>query len=144
MSNAVEQHILNWISDISVKHSELGGFSVCPFAKKAIYEVVETTGVVEPIGNDFELIIYVLPNSFSFEKLETLAQDRNKKYPNLVFLPDGKDRYTHINGIQTNNGKYNLLLCQPREKLQAGRDKLAKTLYYSFWSKDYLEEILKQ
>lgn len=32
----------------------------------------------------------------------------------LVFLPDSKDRHSDINGIQTSNDKYNLLLCQNR------------------------------
>ena len=64
------------------------------------------------------------------------------QYPDIIFLPDHKDRKTFINGVQTNNGKHNLLLCQLRSRLKIARDKLKKSNYYSFWTEDYLKEIL--
>jgi hypothetical protein len=65
-------------------------------------------------------------------------------YPEMVFLPDHKDRDTFINGVQTNNGKYNLILCQWRDNLESARTKLKNSNYYSFWDQEYLKEILSQ
>jgi transcription elongation factor Elf1 len=51
-------------------------------------------------------------------------------------------RDTFISGVKTNNEKFNLILCQSKKKLSAIRKKLAKTDYYSFWTEEYLEQIL--
>jgi hypothetical protein len=60
----------------------------------------------------------------------------------MVFLPDPKDKYTEINGVQTNNGEHNLILCQWRDNLDKARAKLQKTTYYTHWASEYLKEIL--
>ena len=139
----IKQHIENWVECLSVKHIVLGGFSVCPFAKNAEYEIIETDGSnIDPPPWAFDLIIYVLPDMWSQEELFELADVYNKMYPDLIFLPDYKDRHTEIKGVQTNNGKYNLLLCQWRDELNLAREKLAKTDYYSYWDENYLKEIL--
>lgn len=133
-----------WIERISVKHESLGGFSVCPFAKGAEYEIVETDGSdINPPPWDFELIIYKLPDNYSEQEVVELAKEYNKLFPQIVFLPDPKDRNTYINGVQTNNGKYNLILCQWRDNLNKAREKLANTAYYKLWAEDYLKEILE-
>jgi hypothetical protein len=83
-----------------------------------------------------------LPSNYTQDELAELANEYNKMYPMMIFLPDHKDKDTFINGVQTNNGKYNLLLCQWRDKLETARTKLKKTTYYTYWSEDYLKEIL--
>ena len=72
-----------------------------------------------------------------------IATEYNKIFPEIIFLPDHKDRETYINGVATNNGKYNLILCQWRDNLNKARSKLEHTKYYSFWDQTYLEEITK-
>jgi len=142
--DSVKEDIKNWIAYISTPSDSLGGFSVCPYAKGAEYDIIKTDGSdIDPPPWDFELIIYVLPEFWSEDNLVSLAVEYNRIYNDLVFLPDHKDRNTFINGVQTNNGKHNLLLCQWRDSLNQARDKLSKTVYYSFWDKDYLEEILR-
>jgi hypothetical protein len=135
--------IKDWIDRITLPRDELGNFSVCPFAKSAEYTIIETTGPdIDPPPWDFELIIYQLPSSYTEEEVISIANEYNKIYPEMVFLPDPKDRYTEINGVQTNNGKYNLILCQWRDNLEKARSKLLNTSYYSFWNQAYLDEIL--
>jgi hypothetical protein len=135
--------IKDWIDRITLPRDELGNFSVCPFAKSAEYTIIETTGPdIDPPPWDFELIIYQLPSSYTQEEVISIANEYNKIYPEMVFLPDPKDRYTEINGVQTNNGKYNLILCQWRDNLEKARSKLLNTSYYSFWNQAYLDEIL--
>lgn len=139
----IKKHISNWIEQLSVKHVVLGNFSVCPFARSAEYEIIETDGSdIAPPPRVFDLIIYVLPDKWTQEELFELSEVYNTMHPKLVFLPDHKDRYTAIKDVQTNNGRYNLILCQWRDELNSAREKLAKTDYYSFWDNDYLKEIL--
>jgi RNA recognition motif-containing protein len=132
-----------WIDRLIQPRNELGGFSVCPYAKGINYEIVETDGSnIDPPPWDFELIIYKLPDKYSEDEIIEIAREYSKIYPSLIFLPDPKDRYTEINGIQTNNGKFNLILCQYRDNLDKARNRLKNTNYYSFWDPKYLDEIL--
>ena len=136
--------INNWIERIKQPREELGGMSVCPFAKSADYEIIETDGSdIDPPPWDFELIIYKLPDLYTIDELTAIANEYNNIFPDMVFLPDHKDKQTFISGVQTNNGTYNFILCQWRDNLETARSKLKKTNYYNFWDKDYLDEILK-
>jgi hypothetical protein len=136
--------ISNWIERIKQPREELGGMSVCPFAKSADYEIIETDGSdIDPPPWDFELIIYKLPDLYTIDELTAIANEYNNIFPDMVFLPDHKDKQTFISGVQTNNGTYNFILCQWRDNLETARSKLKKTNYYNFWDKDYLDEILK-
>lgn len=135
-------NIKEWISRISEPRDDLGGFPVCPYAKGADYNIIHTDGSdISPPPWNFELIIYVLPD-YDADTVIKISESYNKLYPDLVFLPDPKDRETYINGILTSNGKKNLILCQYRDELSAARKKLAVTTYYDFWDSDYLKEIL--
>jgi hypothetical protein len=138
------EEITNWVNRIATPKTELGGMSVCPFAKTAEYKFIESDGSdINPPPWNFELIIYKLPDHYTVNELSEIAIEYNNLYPEIVFLPDHKDKDTFINGVQTNNGKYNLILCQWRDNLKKARDKLEKTSYYTHWNSEYLEEILK-
>jgi len=144
--SSVEQGISEWIDKISETRSELGNMPVCPFAKNAKYKIIELADE-ETLNPDFstvEVILYIVNSSYSFEQVENISSEYNKIFPNLVFLPDSKHRYSHINGVQSNNDKYNLILCQERSELQAARDRLSQTTYYTHWDERYLKEILDQ
>jgi hypothetical protein len=133
----------NWVTQISQTREELGGMSVCPFAKNSRLSIVNTDGSdINPPPWDFDLIVYRLPDNYSIEELTDISKEYNMLYPEMIFLPDHKDRETFINGVRTNNGKYNLILCQWRDNLEIARQKLSKTSYYSFWDEEYLKEIL--
>lgn len=139
------KNINNWIKYISKPRDELGGMPVCPFASSSSLSIVDTDGSdVNPPTEDFDIIIYRFPEHYTIKKLNDLAKEYNVSYPEMIFLPDHKDRVTFINRVQTNNGKYNLILCQPKAKLEAARAKLKNTKYYSYWEKEYLKEILNK
>lgn len=132
-----------WIERISKPTDLLGGLSVCPFAKGADYSVHKTDGSdIDPPPWDFELIIYVLPEHYTTDEVINIANKYNNLYPDMVFLPDPKDRETFINGVQTNNSVHNIILCQWRDNLEKARSKLKNTTYYSHWEDEYLKEIL--
>lgn len=139
-----EMHDLKeWISAIAVPQEDLGGMAICPFASLAArFSMIRVEGeIVPPTDLDFDVVIYLLPETVSLESMVELCDNLNKTYDSLVFLPDHKDRNTHINGVQTNNGKHNIILCQPKDKLRSARKALMKTKYYTYWSEDYLREI---
>lgn len=137
----VVEHIEQWIESVSQAHPELGGFSICPFAKKAKYKIVFCSiDAIQP-EDPYDVIIYVIDEP-ELEVIQEWVEKYNKKYSDWLFFEDCASYDTYINGIQTNNGKYNLILGQPKEKLRKFRDILKKTNYYSYWSKEYYDEIM--
>jgi len=138
-----KQYITEWIKFVSDKRPELGGYPVCPYAAAAKYEIVECdASKIEPItGKD--VVIYIIENHFNLDEVQKWVDFYNEKYKLWDFFEDCATYNTFIGGVQTNNGKYNLILGQPKEKLKKFREQLAKTTYYSYWDKEYLQEILQ-
>ena len=143
MKDKKSRYILHWIGQLSKIRPELGNFAICPYASKADYTVVdEKLSQIVP-NNDFDVTIYVVEENISAQFLYDAVDDYNRNYPDYKFIADHGETKTYIKGIQTSNGKYNLVLCQPRKELTEARKKLAKTNYYDYWDKDYLEEVLE-
>jgi hypothetical protein len=122
----VHEHVENWISEISVPRSVLKNFAVCPFAKTAKYKIIELTTLnrfvpFSFVDSDLELILYVLPVECTIEELEKFVAESNYIFDDYVFIPDHKDKKTFIKNVQTNNGKFNLVFCQPKEKMIKAR-----------------------
>ena len=144
MNDKKSRYILHWIRQLSKIRPELGNFAICPYASNANYTIVdEKLSQIVP-NNDFNVIIYVVEDNMSAEFLYDAVDDYNRNYPDYKFIADHGKTKTYIQGIQTSNGKYNLVLCQPRKELTEARKKLAKTNYYDYWDKDYLEEVLEE
>lgn len=144
METEIYQTLKDWIKHISTPMKDIGGMPVCPYAKETKYQVISVKdNDINPPSWFFELIIYVFPNDITIRDLKLTAEKYNKIFPELIFLPDHKNHTTYINGIRTNNGKHNLLLCQYRRELENARNKLRKTNYYQYWTEEYLKEILQ-
>ena len=94
-------------------------------------------------NSDFDVIINIVEDEIDADFLYNAVDDYNRNYPNYKFIADHGKTKTYIQGIQTNNGKYNLVLCQSRKELTEARGKLAKTNYYDYWDKNYLKEVLE-
>ena len=94
-------------------------------------------------NRDFDVIINIVEDEIDANYLYESVDNYNRDYPDYKFIADHGKTNTYIQGIQTNNGKYNLVLCQPRKELTEARKKLAKTNYYDYWDKNYLEEVLE-
>lgn len=142
----LDKYIKNWIDYLSIPRNELDNFSVCPYAKKSKYLIFETMLKnidIDNIDNNIDVIIYKILDTVTEIELFDACKILNKKSSNLIFLPDHKDRNTFISNFQTNNGKFNLILCQNKKELQEARLKLMNTNYYKFWNEEYLTEILK-
>jgi hypothetical protein len=138
-----KDYILNWIREISIVRPELGGFAVCPYARLALYEIIDTNVKnIAPVEG-YDVIIFIIEDELSLKEIQDWIELYNKKYPSWKFFEDCATYDTYINEIKTNNGKYNLILAQPKEKLKKFREKLTRTEYYSHWDKEYLKEILE-
>lgn len=150
----MEKDLINWIKRLSEKRDELGGFSICPFAKKAFEEkkvfwsyigqesVAYILRYIEATPDDFEVIIfYNLSKNLTDEDLLSIIEKLQEKMPDMVFLKDHPDNPGFINGVNTSNGEYPIILVQPRNKLEEARSKLLNTKYYDSWSEEYKKEI---
>ena len=149
----MEKDLINWIQKISEKKDELGGFNICPFAKKALeekkvfwsyigYESVAYILRYIEATPEFEIIIfYNLSKNLTDEDLLSIIAKLQIKMPDMVFLKDHPDNPGFINGVNTSNGEYPTILVQPRNKLIEAREKLLKTKYYDSWSEEYKKEI---
>ena len=135
--------IIQWISVLDTNQENLGNHKICPFANTAKYKIIECDMNDVSIHNEnVELVIFKVGDDVEFEQMSEYCKNLNKIQEEYVFLPDHRHRNTYINGVQTNNGKHNLILCQSRTKLLKARAGLMKTNYYSFWNEEYLHEIL--
>lgn len=142
-------YLTNWIDLVATPLPELNGMATCPFAKQAkrnqvLIEKINMLDIAPPTTDDFEVIMYVVEDSIDPETLLAQANLLNSQYPNLVFLADHPldPIDTGVATAHSSNGKYNLLLCQPKVKLTEARKKLVKSSYYSFWNPEYLKRIM--
>ena len=138
-----EQHIFKWIHEVSEVRTELNGFAICPFAARSKFKIVKCDAKeIEPIDG-LDVIIYIVEDDLNLEEVQKWVEYHNSIHKDWKFFEDCGKYNTYINGIQTNNGKYNLILGQPKKKLRKFREHLAKTSYYDLWEDDYLKEILE-
>ena len=143
MKDEKSRYILHWIQQLSKIRPELGNFAICPYASSAKFAILEEKLSQITPNDDFDVKIYVVEDSLDAQFLYDTVDDYNRIYPDYKFISDHGKTKTYIQGIQTSNGKYNLVLCQPREELTEARKKLAKTNYYDYWDKNYLKEVLE-
>lgn len=137
-----EAYIHEWVREVSAPRDQLGGFAVCPYASGSKTLIVETPidDIVPEPGHD--VIVFIVEDFWRPDQVMNWVKIYNEKFTYYKFFEDLSSRPTFINGIQTNNQKFNLILCQSKKKLSSIRKKLAKTDYYTFWTEQYLEEIL--
>ena len=134
---------MEWIRKVSEIREELNGFAICPFAAKSKFKIIECpVEEIQPIEG-YQVIIFIVEDYLDIDAINFWVDYYNSNYKNWKFFEDCGSYNTFINGIQTNNGIYNLILAQPTDKLRKFRESLAKTSYYDLWDKEYLEEILE-
>ena len=143
MNERKSKYILHWIGQLSKIRPELGNFAICPYASKANYKIVEEKLSQIVPNPDYDVIIYVVEDNMSAQFLYDAVDDYNRNYSDYKFIADHGKTKTYIQGIQTSNGFFNLVLCQPRKELTEARKKLAKTNYYDYWDENYLKEVLE-
>jgi hypothetical protein len=133
-----------WIQRIQQSHPDLNGYSICPFAKANTYKIIKCSiNDIKPLDEEFGVVIFIIENHIDLNYAHQKIVELNQKYPKYKFFDDFRDEDSFINGVQTNNGKYNLILYQNSEFLLKMRKILSKTDYYSLWDENYLKKILE-
>ena len=137
-----EAYIREWISEVSKSGPELDGFAVCPYAQNSKTLIVETSldGIVPEPG--YDVIIFIVEDFWRPNQVMKWVSHYNEKFQYYKFFEDLSCRDTFISGVKTNNEKFNLILCQSKKKLSAIRKKLVETENYTYWTEDYLREVL--
>ena len=125
---SIEAHIREWIEKISTICPDLGDFSVYSFASTATIKIIECN--VEDIipVQGYDVVFYVVEDYLDLASIQFWVKFYNDLYDKYVFLEDCAGYETFIEGVQTNNGKYNLILMQNREKLREHRHILRNLL----------------
>ena len=145
MNETIENDLRQWIDSVTTSNPDLSGFSICPFAKNNTYKIIKTSiHDIKPLNEEFGVVIFVVEDDLDLEFAHKRINQLNQEYPKYKFFDDFRDEPSFINSIQTNNGKYNLILYQNSEFLQKMRIMLAKTTYYDHWDDDYLKIILEK
>ena len=154
----MEKDLEEWVTRVSEPKEELGGFSICPFAKKgfkdgkvlhfelpqnlSLSEIVEHIEQKANSNLEYEVIAFFdthnqLSNSACIDIIDLL----NSKKTSIIYLKDHPDDPGYIQKIYTGNGKHPCILAQPKDKLFRARESLKKTDYYDYWSEEYKKEI---
>lgn len=140
----IKEDLKIWISEIIRSNPDLGGFSICPFAQNNTYKIIYTSiHDIKPLTEEFGVVIFVVEDDLDLVVARQKLEELNQNYPKYKFFDDFRDEDSFINGVQTNNRKYNLILYQNNEFLSKLRQILAKTSYYDYWDDDYLKKILE-
>jgi hypothetical protein len=136
--------VRQWIEHVSKKREELGGHAICPYAFSASVKVVETalSEVTLIEGATEDIIIFIVGDNVTLASMLNKVAELNMKHQEHVFLDDHVDEPTHIMGIQSNFGKYNMIMCQRNDKLLEAREKLHKTDYYTYWHQEMYQRII--
>lgn len=151
-----KDYIEKWILGfLSTPHQILNNLPPCPYAKKAYLEhkvkIIEVVDYVKEItdflniwDNSYEVIIFVCPNNIDASSFIKEVEILNKHFmpKNLVLLEDHVEIEEKIQDLIFNNGKYNLVLAQRKDKLQEASEKLHKISYYQNWPKSYYDEVV--
>ena len=143
----------DYIEYVSLKRKELGGHAICPFAKAFLdkIEIIESENffadAMKCINNKKHPILYLVYGDKDKNSKEWLEEfctthEKSSRDKDIWLIWDHPSQVNKINGIQTNNNEYAILFIQPLSELNKYSDKLKKTDYYSFWDKEYYNDIV--
>jgi hypothetical protein len=89
-----------------------------------------------------DVLLYLKEFRMKKKDMYELCDQLNDAHKDYVFLADHWDEETQIKNVRTNNGLYNLILCQKRSKLESARKFLRSKNYYKYWNKKYLKDVM--
>jgi hypothetical protein len=67
--NFEESDLIEWISEISKENPDIGGFSICPFAKHNTHKIIKCSiNDIKPLDEDFGVVIFTVRNGPKIKK----------------------------------------------------------------------------
>ena len=156
MTTDYEQYLRAWITDVLSKPEPLlNNLPSCPYARAALLDnkikFISTNNYVKDIellfanwDSALDVVLIVCQDNIDPIKFSEDVKEINNKYVPLGFgcLEDHVAVPETLGNIVFNNGKYNLVLCQPLEKLNKASEQLKSKGYYNNWSKDYFDSVV--
>jgi hypothetical protein len=155
----VKADIEQWIVDfVEVPHPALGGWSPCPYARKARLDQDFTVRIgVNPyfdllnvakdgLGNKSVLIIAYNPTEFFYSQFTSDIKAANEEAllrNDLLALEDHPGDQEIVNGVCMNQGTYALALVQSLSDLNEKAQLVAKKGFYDAWPEEYLQALFK-
>lgn len=155
----LEQDILTWITEfVEVPQAALGGWSPCPYARKArlegTYEVRIGTSLLKDlmtIGHDGmggrEVVVFAYdPEQYVRDQFALDLEFCNDVYllpNNILALEDHPADPEIVNGVCMNQGKYALALVQSLSDLDEKAAAMARKGFYDTWPADYLKMLFR-
>lgn len=156
MTTDFKEYLSNWITEVLDKPQPwLNNLPACPYAKQALIkqkvDFRRSFAYVNDVHNlfdnwpaQFDVVVLVCDDNVSSDIFSKHVSEINKHYVPLGFacLEDHVDCIEQVKDVNFNNGKYNLILCQPLAKLNAATAQLQKQGYYQHWDKDYYDQVV--
>jgi hypothetical protein len=151
-----EIYLRDWITNVLDKPQPwLNNLPSCPYAKQALINnrvdfrrshsyVADVQKLFKNWDPQFDVVVLVCDTNISSAIFSQHVADLNKHYVPLGYacLEDHVDCVEKVKDIVFNNGKYNLILCQPLDKLNTASVHLDKQGYYTHWDKDYYDQVV--
>jgi hypothetical protein len=156
MTTDFEEYLRNWIVEVLDKPQPwLNNLPACPYAKQALINnrvdfrrshtyINDVHELFDNWNTQFDVVVLVCDDNLDSNTFSKHVAEINKKYVPLGYacLEDHIDCVESVKDITFNNGKYNLILCQPLDKLNSASTQLAKQGYYQHWDKDYYDQVV--
>ena len=155
LTTEFEKYISEWIvNDLDTPVPLLNNMPKCPFAKKALLEnkikffenKQDTLELIQDIinhwDNNIEVAIIKIEDNVTSDDLSRIAIEANERHPAFLILDDHLDVEEKIKDVDFSNNKYNILLCQKRDKIVAARKMLQKNGYYKNWDEHYYNSVV--
>ena len=153
----VKKDIETWVTTfVEVPHPNLGGWSPCPYARRARldnrYDVRLGSNPYEDLANisysglgNFDVIILAYDSEYWDRNLfSQMIEAANLNYligKDILALEDHPDDPEIINGVCMNQGTYALALVQKLSDLNQKAKQIAKKGFYNSWPEDYLQRL---
>ncbi len=134
----------NWIDQVGKKRTELNGLEICPYAlsnrSKIIIAELPYPDIFR-IVDDFTMIIFVDVLYRTHETLKNYSRALRKINSEIIIVIDHVDHPTYVRGVQTNNGKRNTIIFQPKLQASKGRPFMEENGWYGLWSEQDLKRL---
>jgi hypothetical protein len=151
-----EKYLSDWIDNVLSKpESILNNLPSCPYARAALKEnkvkfqrsknyIKDIDHLFDSWNTEIDVVVLVLDDDVDPTKLVEDVKTINEKYVPLGFgcLEDHVSILETLDTLIFNNGKYNLILCQPLDKLNKAAEALKSKGYYKNWSEEFYDSVV--
>jgi len=126
-----------WIDRVGTRREELDGHAICPYAigaRSEVFIAVLPYPEIFSIIENFTMVVFIDSDERTFDELKMWTDEIRKHNQDLIIVVDHMSNPTYLRGIQTNNGKRNAVVFQPKKQGAIGRHQMEKTGWFDLWT----------